>query len=480
MVGGKELLGEVRRLLEEGKTPGQIRLDLEGQGFSGEDIALALDSHHQSSGSRSSEDNRNSILIALREFFDRVGYGATTPQFVNILFWLSAQTHPWILLIIGLLNGARSLLSVFVSNLLKEYQNFHRISKNTISSAGILFGFSFIVMAFALKIGSVWLFSLAFLAGAVGVVTYGDLYQHFTQSLLRKERMLPLLRWVAHWGVIITAISILISGYLLDLFPLEGVPVTILGKTMPLSGYLIVFEVSAFCFILAGYITSLLKDKRAEKSYKFKQFFKEHHKRMTDRLKVYWSTKYVSLLTLASIISGLLHVMITAFAGIAIYKIIEPQYSWPFFTLGIIYGIAIIASFTGPFFTRLIHRSTGLAPTLVFGTMLSAILPLALVFNSNVAAITAALSVSIIGSSITGFGQGLLAKKLMSDQQRVEYFQAQSYVIFLPYVVLVPVLAWIANSFPLDITFMIVATGLLAVVMPIYFILVVISQKIHL
>jgi len=469
---------EVSNLLAQGMSPEEIRSELEKKGYVGADIALAISGRKN----KSDDDKRNSRLLSIREVFDRIGYGATTPQFVNVLFWLSGQASGFILLLIGLLNGFKTLLGVFFSNLLQEYQRLHDVKKNMISTAGIIFGFSFLVMALALRIGSMTLFSIAFLVGAIGVVAYGDLYQHFVYNIIRKERMSTLLRKVAHWGVLITAISLLISGYLLDKFPMTGASFSLFGYhiTNTMTGYLLIFEITAFSFILAGYVTSLLADTKNTHSYSFAVFFKEHHQRMKQKLSVYWTNKYVMLLTLASIVSGLLQIMIAAYSGIAIYKIVQPQYTTPFFILAIMYAIAIIASFTGPFFTQKIHKSIGLAPTLVFGTLLTAILPLVLVFNTNIAAIAAGLVVYVIGSAITGFGQGLLAKKLLSDELRRDYFQAQSYVVIIPYIIMIPILSWVANAFPLSITFLVVAIGFVLVVMPLYFILVLISQNMKL
>jgi len=473
---------EVARLFGEGKTPSQVKLELESRGFSTDAIANAI-AENSPADNRTAEETRNARLLSVREVFDRVGYGGATPPFVNILFWLSQMTQPYILAVIAVLNGLKTLLSVVWSSILQEYGKIHRVSKNTIATTGIVFGFSFLFMAFGLMLQSMLLFSVAFLVGTIGIVAYGDLYQRFVHDSLRKERMGAFLRSIAHWGVVITAVTLLFAGYLMDAFPMTGTPwsFVLFGMAFNLHvyGYLLAFEITAFAFIIAGYVSSLVVDKREDRKYPFVLFLGEYYQIVKNKLYVF-KNKYVMLLAMASIVSGFLQIIMTSYSGIAIYQIFKAQYGTPFFTLAIVYAIAVIASFTGPFFTGRIHRSTGLAPTLVFGTLLSAILPLVLVYNPNIITITAALCLQVIGGAIIGFGQGLLAQKLMDDETRRSYFQAQSFIIILPYLILIPLTAIAATVWPLTSLFLIVAACLIAVVMPIYFLLVTISQKLRL
>ncbi|MDD9954251.1 MAG: hypothetical protein OXR66_08015 [Candidatus Woesearchaeota archaeon] len=469
-----DVAGEVAKLREAGKSASEIQQELENRGFPTDAIASAV--AHKG---RSSEDKRNSRLLATREVFDRIGYGAATPQFVNILFWLSATTYPYILFLIGVLNGLKTLLSICLSNALQEYNKLHKFDKNTISAAGVIFGFSFLLLAFSLTIRSKWLFAAGFLIGSIGVVAYGDLYRKFVHDTIKKERMGGFLRSIANWGVLITAGMLLVSGWLLHMFPMQGTKIVLFGHKMQLFGYLVMFMITAITLILSGYMTSFLKDAREQRTYPFIRFMKEHHYIMKSHLHVFWSNKHVTLLTLASLVSGILQIVIASYSGIAIYKLLDAQLGAPFMWLAIIYAIAVIASITGPFFTQQIHKSTGLAPTLVFGTLLMAILPFVLVFNTSILAVALGLVFYVIGSAIQGFGQGLIAKKLLKDDIRTQYFRAQSMALAIPYIVFIPVLAWIGNT-SLNTIFLVTAIGMVAIVMPIYFTLVVMSQHEHL
>ncbi len=448
----------------------------EGRSLKDADVAI------QDAKSKVSEEKRSTIIFGFREFFDRIGYGTATPQFINILFWIAFQSNPYVLFIVGLLNGIKTVFSVIWSEILQEYAKINRVSKNSIAAAGVLFGFSFLFMAFGLLLRSITLFAISFVVGIFAVVAYGDLYNQLVRDTVRKERTGWLFQSLAQWGVIITALALLIAGLVLDIFPpMNGVPWTLsfFGKTfsMNMYGYLAIFEITAFVFIISGYLTSFAKDKREQKSYPFIQFLREHMRIIFYKTKGLWKNKYVGYLLLASFLAGLFQLAIAAYSGIAIYQIVAKTTTTPFLTLAGIYAIAIIAAFIGPFFTQKIHRSIGLTPTMVFGTMLMVILPLVLIFNSNIPAITVALCVYVIGAAIVGFGHGLLAKKLMDDETRRDYFQVQAVFVMIPYLIMIPIMAWIANIWPLSVLFGITAIGLLAIVMPIYFILVLISQK---
>jgi len=430
---------------------------------------------------RATEDAAVSRTLAIKDVFDRIGYGGATPQVVSVLFWLSIQTHPLALFLIGVLIGAKTLLSVIWSNLLTEYARLSKVPKSWIAAGGVVFGFLFIIMTLALLMHSVWLFSGAFLLSALCIVAYGDLYGAFTQEILRRERRGAFLRSIATWGVLITVATMLLSGFLIDVFPSSGTPFTfsLFGHTFSLQvyGHLLAFEITAFAVIISGYVTSFIKDQRTGSGYPFGKFIGEYARLVRAKTAVFWLDGRVMTLTIGGVILSLLQTALTAYTGIALYRILASRYpTAPFFALAVVLSIAAVAAFTGPFFTQKAHRSTGLAPTLVFGTLLMAILPIALIYKTGVAALAAALCANVIGAAIVGFAQGMLAHQLLPDDRRHEYFQAQWVAIVIPYLILIPVLSLLANS-SLTLLFWIIAVGLVAVVMPLHFILVLAGQR---
>ncbi len=430
---------------------------------------------------RATEDASTSRTLAVKEVFDRIGYGGATPQVVNVLFWISIQAHPLALFFIGVLTGAKTLLSVVWSNILSEYARLSKVPKSWIAAGGVVFGFLFIIMTLSLLMRSVWLFAGAFLLSALCIVAYGDLYGVFTQEVLRRERRGAFLQVIATWGVLITVATMLLSGFLIDLFPWTGMPFTLslFGHEFALRvyGHLLAFEITAFAFILSGYVTSFIRDSRTGTEYPFRKFVGEYSHLIRVKTSVFWLDGRVLTLTIGGVILSLLQTILTAYSGIALYRILEQQYPGsPFFALACVLSIAAVAAFTGPFFTQKAHRATGLAPTLVFGTLLMAILPLALIFKTGVAALAAALCANVIGAAIVGFAQGMLAHQLLPDDRRRDYFQAQWVAIVLPYLVLIPVLSLIANS-SFTALFWIIAVGLVAVVMPLHFLLVLAAER---
>ena len=114
---------------------------------------------------------------------------------------------------------------------------------------------------------------------------------------------------------------------------------------------------------------------------------------------------------------------------------------------------------------------------LVFGTLLMAILPLTLVFNLHLLAVGLALILSVIGSAIVGLAQGLLARKIMDEETRRQYFMAVGLLMALPYLILVPVGAWLTQFAGMQALFLAIGLGLGIVVMPLYFILVTMASK---
>ncbi len=474
----EQLLNDVADRLAKGQGPGRIRTELLDKGFSETDIDAALrDQARTPSDERDRQDKRNSRLFTTREIVDRIGYGTVAPQFINILFYQTGAG----LFLLGLFNGLKTVISLLFTSVLQEYSKVHRVSKNAISASGILFGFSFLFMAFAVHIRAVWLFAAGMLLAAVGVVTYGDLYNRFVGETLRREKMGWLLLRLGQYGVLVTMLAMLLSGWLIDRFPDTGAKIALsflgLQFSISLIGYLLSFEITAFAFIISSYLLSFVKERREERSYPLAKFIREHYASLRTLLKDLLKNRYIALLFAATAITGLLEVLGNAYYGLFIYRRFYDYALGGFLNVAFIMGIAILASFTGPWFTRKLQRSIGLSPMLVFGTLLTAILPLTLVFNANIVAVAFAFAFAVIGGAIVGFAQGLLARKLMDEATRKRYFMGLGMLLALPYLILVPLGAWFAYLAGMPALFLAVGLGLAIVVAPLYFVLVALASK---
>jgi predicted MFS family arabinose efflux permease len=99
-------------------------------------------------------------------------------------------------------------------------------------------------------------------------------------------------------------------------------------------------------------------------------------------------------------------------------------------------------------------------------------MPLTLVFNHHFFALLAAASCAVIGSSILGVAQALLARKLLPPSTRRVFFHSIELLLTLPFLILVPIGAFVAWYWSFATLFMVMAIALVAVVVPLYFTLV--------
>lgn len=466
-----DLERSVDELLKQGQTPIQTRSALVQKGFLEDEVDKILNKKAKSSVS--STQKKTNRLLSTKESFDRLGYGFASPQFVNILFWLSGANF----FLIGIMNGLKTVLSLVFSSVLQEYVKYHTVPKNKIANAGLLFGFSFFIMAFAALAKLPYLFAIGFLMGSLGIVTYGDLYSALARAMMKHERRNHFLQKAAFYGVIISGLSMLVSGVLIDNLTTT---ITLFGMTLKLHGFLISFMITAFAFIIGSYVMSMLPDPREKKFSELRRFLRHHITIIGQHMRVFSKNPHVLLLLLPAVLTGLLQILGTSYYGIFIFQEFNTRWFGGFTNVAILYTVALFASMFGPTFTKLVQNNIGLAPNLVFGTLLSAILPFTLVFNPHFYAIMAALVCSVIGAAIIGTAQGLIVQKIMDFESRKAFFVTQSFFVAIPYLILLPLGAWFAQSYGLEQLFLVIAYGLVVVVAPLYFLLVVITNKIRL
>lgn len=470
----KELLVHVRKALDEGKELYEVKAGLVSQGFIEEDVVQVI--QDIKGAERSETEKKNIKLLTVKEVFDRIGYGFAPVQFINILFYLTGAGF----FLIGIINGLRAVISLIISSFIQEYAKFKNISKKFMSKAGILFGISFLFVALAIVIKSLALFSFALLIGSVGVVTYGDLYNRLVEQTLKKEKMSKFLLRISHYGVLITGVSFIISGFLFDLFPMaNATKITLFGRSLPVFGYLIAFEITAIAFILSGYVLHFIKEKQEEVA-EIKSLIKGYYFRIRTQAKSFFRNKYLLILLLASSITGLVQILGNSYYGIYIYGKFQFMAFGGFLNVAVIFAFAIVVSFLGPVFSKFLNRKVGLAPTLVFGTLLLAMMPLVSAYNPHFFSISIANALSVLGAAILGVSQGLLVRKLLTEHQRSVYFAALSLAVIIPFIILIPLGSWIAQVHGLMFLFKILALILLVLAAPIYFILVLMANKLRL
>ncbi|MFH1917015.1 MAG: MFS transporter [Nanoarchaeota archaeon] len=410
-------------------------------------------------------------VFSWKEVLDRIGYGFVTHQFINILLYMIGAGY----FLIGLLNGLRSLLSLLISSFLQEYTKLHDLSKGFISKSGILFGFSFLLMAAAIKMKLLWLFSASLLIGAIGVVTYGNFYNKIIHETIKKEKMTHFLIRISYYGVLITMVAFLVSAFLLDKFPMDGPLISIFGARYPVYGYLLSFEISAFAFILSGYFINFLDYRPQEKKYRLSKFLVTFLKKIGEEMGVF-KKRLVFLLLVLSIMISATQLLGNSYYGIFIYRNFDNVGFGGFMNVAIIFSVALLVSFAGPILTKKIERAIGVTPMIVFGSLLMAFMPFTLAYNPGLIAIGVANAISVMGAVIVGVAMSLLAKRLMTDEERKKYYSAMSIASILPLLILITGGAYLAQSYGLTTFFIGISIAIAFIVMPIAFALVYLSN----
>ncbi len=471
----ESLVAYIRKEVQHHYSFEDIRDILLKKGFSEDDVDRAI--YQVTSEERKVHERQNrrfNRLFGQKEVFDRIGYGFASQQVINILFLLSGAS----IFLIGSINGLKTVLDVLFSTFLQAYAKVRNFKKSFIGRAGILYGMSFLFIALATVIKSPALFSLALLLGSIGVVSHGDLYNKFFIETLRKEKQSHFLRQISYYGVIITATSLLIAGYIMDRFPATGAEtITLFGAQLPIFGYLIAFELSAIMFILSGYILSFIRKEVPVLNYKFRTFLKEYYAQVRKDLAVFRKSKVIALMLTATVMTGVVQVLINSYYGIFIYRQFFDIGLGGFLNVVVILIFGIVAALLGPAVTRLVAKHAGETPMLVFGILLVSLLPFGLALNPNLLAIGAANALSIIGSAILGIAQGLLALRILTEQERRKYFASISLAVAIPLLVLVPIGAWLAQILGFKALFLGLGFILILFIAPLYFLLVLMSNK---
>lgn len=441
--------------------------------FEEEEDALFNEKHQSHLQHSQAYYKKVNTLFSTKEIFDRIGYGLAAHQFINILFFLAGGG----VFFVGLIHGVRSALSGLIASFVREYSKYQTISRSFISNSGILFGFSFIALVLAIRLRSPTIFALALLIGSIGVVTYGELYDRLLQEGMKHERKNKFLKRITHWGLLITAGAFFLAGALIEFIGMKGNQITVLGYTFPVTGYFITFELAAIMFIITGFVLSKIPLKTIKpKIHSLKEFIIIYYFEIKEQIKQLFKNKNLALLFIGAILISCVEVLGASYYGYRVYQMFNNTLFGGFFNVAIVFGIAIFASFLGPIITRYFQRKTGLMPMFVFGSMLVAIFPLTLIYNHHFFAVLAAASCSVIGSSILGVAQGLLAKKILTPSTRKLFFHSLEILLVIPFLIIVPLGALVAYFGSFNLLFLLLAGMLVIVIVPLYFTLVVRTQ----
>ena len=290
-------------------------------------------------------------------------------------------------------------------------------------------------------------------------------------------------------GILITAACLLLSGFLIEWIPINGYLLSfdfpVLNLAAPIGfkiyGYLLAFEITAIMFILSGYLLSFVDENKDvlynNSENNFYSSFKEYIKISINNTSIFRKNNKIMLLTIAMILTTIAQVLGNSYYGIFIYNNFRTQFFKGFLNVAIVFVIALIASIFATMITKKLSKSLGEAPMLVFGTLLIALLPLTFYYNPNLYSIGLSTALSVIGGAIVGVAQGLIAERLMNEEELRLYFSSLGFVSIFPTILLVIIGSIIAQAIGLSTLFLIIGIILVALVMPVYFIIVLIADK---
>ncbi|USN46010.1 MAG: MFS transporter [Candidatus Woesearchaeota archaeon] len=462
----KRILSDLRA----GKSSEEITESYLSEGMPSEEIDNALENALEKyQSTKDSSNKRNRRIILSKEILDKIAFGFSNHQVVNIIFYLIGAPF----LLIGIITGLRNLFSTGTSLVISDVAEKKDFSKKFISSAGIIFGFSFVFLALATAREWLWLFSLAVLAGSIAVVPYGNLYKRIIQQTISKQRMGFVLAKIASVGTILTALTIYLGAWILDNFPFEGRTIGSGKLLFSVTGYVLIFEITAICFILSGYLLSKLKETDSGLKKKWKSFWSEKAAELKESMHEMSSIPYMSILLFGSVLVSAIQIVTSTFYGIYIFD----MFGKLFLPVATVFAVGIIVSFAGPMITKKVNKAIGLAPMMVFGSILVTFMPLTLLYNKELGSISAAFALAIIGSSIVGLGQALITRKLLSETQKKKFFRMAGYLSLIPVLIIVLIGAIVAQLYGLDVLFMGAIIATLVLVTPTYFLLVIKANK---
>jgi hypothetical protein len=426
---------------------------------------------------RLSQEKKMNKLFSTKEIFDRVGYGLVSNQFLLVFFFIIGAP----IFLVGMINGLREMLTILFSSFFKDYSEKTSLGNKFMSYSGLIFGFSFLLIAFSIRLKLIWLFSIAFIFASLGVVIYGELYVSLFNQKLKYEKRNSFLKNIAHNGVIITALSFLLSGAILQYVGLNDISFNfnLFGFVIncPFNGYILIYELGAICFILSSFIISKLPPLNYVGKYSIKSIIKLYFHQIYVQTIIFFNNKKLRLILISVMLIGILQTIGNTYYGYFIYTKFNEYGFGGFMNLSIIFTISIFVSFFSFIFVNFLKKHVGLTPMIVFGSLLLGLLPLTLIYNLHFMAVLIASSFTLIGSSIIGFSHGLIANNLLNRHEKTVYFKSLGIMMIWPYFIFIPIFSFFTHIYGFLFLFKTLLFILLFILLPINIKLVLMSEK---
>lgn len=467
------LISETRNLLKN-MSAHSVKMQLVKKGYDENKVESAI---HQALKSSKNTRIKNSSIVLFKDFFDKIGYGFSSPLLLYILLYTINAP----LLLFGIIAAIKSFLTLTTSSIVKKYNQKYSINKRNIATFGTISGLIFLLIAAAKSLNSTILFAIGILISSIFVVIHGDLYSDYVIKKLSPTRSTITAKAVSYFGLIITAIAFVIAGFTLDY---SAITINLGITVFTIPGYLLQLEVVAFAFILSSYAFSFVKpDLELAKDNLFKKkesgFLTTYFQDLKKDLSNFWKNKDIRTLFYGALFSGSFQTVVATFSGIYLFESIRNSVNNPFFHISIIFGIGIIAASIGPSIARSFTKIFGQTPMLIFGVFLIAIFPLSIFFNVSYYALIIAHAISIIGASILSIVQSFILHNTLNEEEKKTYFSAITPMIAVIMPILIMLMTAIIFIFSFKQLFLIIAILILILVVPFYFRLVMKANKKH-
>jgi hypothetical protein len=416
-------------------------------------------------------------LFSLKELFDRMGFGLTAHQFINIFFFMIGGST----FLVGVINGLKEALSLMFSSFLRFYTDVRKVSLKIIAISGLIFGFSFLFMGLAIKSKNLPLFSVALLISGLGIVTYGELYSCLLKQSLKPEKRSFFLKNITHYGLLITSLFFILSGFILDKF---GMTEKVFSFnffnyfiSLPLTGYLIIFEFTAFALILSAHMLFKISSPDINKTKPCACVLNLYFYKMKNHMGLFVKDKRLLCILLSGVLVATIQTLGNSYYGYFLFSKFKNLYFGSFTNIALIFVFAMLCSLISQKFIVYLKNKVGVTPLFVFGALLFTLMPLTLVFNQYIYAILVANALAIIGLSMISISQNEMLAKLMGNNDETVGIHSFGLFSLIPYLILVPLGAMFAQFYGLMALFKLMVLVLLLLIVPLNFVLVWFAEK---
>ncbi|MDK2907977.1 MAG: hypothetical protein PWQ87_435 [Candidatus Woesearchaeota archaeon] len=410
------------------------------------------------------------------EFLDRFGFGMSSTQYINIFAFLFGAN----LFFIGVIHSFASALELLLTFLLDNCQRMKIFFKTEISK---IFGLA------SLFLIAYFMFKMNYAGILIGMLLYSIFFAFYNYSyplkslkILKEEKRGFFLRNVALFGVFISSAGMFTTSFILDFFTLNpSKEIVFLGyKLSPPS--LLFFL--AFVLLLLSWIISLKYRKvnyveESPETFENKglENIKAKFKEAFAFSKEIKKDKNLFIFFIGSSLSFVVSLMIYAYLGIFVYTTLSDVGLGAFRNVALVFIIAMISSIIGPFVVRKNAEDIGKLPLLIFGTLLTALLPFSLYLSHGITSITLATLLGVLGMSISETALGLIFMDTIPLEIRKAYFNSVKMLVWLPSLILSLGGAYVASVLGLRVLFLGLAIVQLCIVFPLYFIMLIKTSR---